>query len=464
MSASSQSHDLDDVGLIPEVPGPGEQLRTAREAAGMSVHEIATHLRLDSRVILALEADDYEKLPAPIFTRGYLRGYARLLGLPPEPVLQAFEQSDVSPPSLVADLSVDSKARSGDFPIRIVTYLVIAALIVLVVLWWRSQDFALARFDAGDDDTGTVTSTQDEGSLVVPLREDATEPEAAPAAAPDEAATEPTIPAPEPSALPASPPASADQSVAPEPLASTLVPEEEVSEGESEPAAEEESATGEAEESETSEALAAGEDGVGDEDSVPDTADPEEENAAAAEEEEPPSETSAAAPAEAGSEEGADETSAAELGAVPPSSEPEPEPEPEESPAAAPGGVATDRMELAFVDECWVEVYDRAEERLFYGLALPGDRLNLSGQGPIRVVIGNSERVEVRYNGTPIEFSAFSSRGVARFHVGGDPPVAYQVPNPDQAPAPDGSPESDPEDDSGATDSADDPDDPSALG
>ena len=147
VSATPPPHNLDEVAPIPILPGPGEQLRTAREAAGMSVHEISTHMHLDSRIILALEADDYEELPAPTFVRGYLRGYARLLDLAPEPVLQAFEQRDFAPPSLVADIAVRSQVQSRDFPIRLVTYVVVAALVLLVVLWWRSQDFAPVGFD-----------------------------------------------------------------------------------------------------------------------------------------------------------------------------------------------------------------------------------------------------------------------------------------------------------------------------
>ena len=174
MSTPPHSHDLDEVATIPVLRGPGEQLRSAREAAGTSVHEISTHMHLDSRIILALEADDYDQLPAPTFVRGYLRGYARLLDLDPEPIIRAFEQRDFAPPSLVADISVKSRVHGGDFPIRLATYIVIAALIVLVILWWRSQDFAPVRFDApfaGD------SALPEEESAFVP--QEAPEPQAA---------------------------------------------------------------------------------------------------------------------------------------------------------------------------------------------------------------------------------------------------------------------------------------------
>jgi len=110
---------------------------------------------------------------------------------------------------------------------------------------------------------------------------------------------------------------------------------------------------------------------------------------------------------------------------------------PEEVPSGTDGPAA--RLELSFTLECWLEVYDHADEQLFYGLAQPGDQLDLSGRGPIRMVLGNSEGVEVRYNGTAVDFSAFTARGVARFSVGGEPPAAFQTP---AAPESAGEPES----------------------
>ena len=99
----------------------------------------------------------------------------------------------------------------------------------------------------------------------------------------------------------------------------------------------------------------------------------------------------------------------------------------EETPLDA--GAHADRIEMSFIGECWLEVYNHADEPLFYGLAQSGDRIDLSGRGPIRIVLGNSDGVEVRYNGAPVDFSAFTARGVAFFSVGGDPPTAFQTPD-----------------------------------
>lgn len=66
---------------------PGKALAEARERMGLSVAEAARQLRLSPRQIEALEADDHASLPGKTFLRGFLRNYARLLQLDPEPLL-----------------------------------------------------------------------------------------------------------------------------------------------------------------------------------------------------------------------------------------------------------------------------------------------------------------------------------------------------------------------------------------
>lgn len=70
---------------------PGEILQQAREGKNLSVAAIATQLNLDLRTVEALERGEQDKLPAPIFVRGYLRGYARLVGVPEDVVLGAYQ-------------------------------------------------------------------------------------------------------------------------------------------------------------------------------------------------------------------------------------------------------------------------------------------------------------------------------------------------------------------------------------
>lgn len=71
--------------------GVGQALREAREALGMSVEQAAARLRLMHRQIEAMEAEDFEALGRPVFARGFVRNYARLLEIDPEPLLARME-------------------------------------------------------------------------------------------------------------------------------------------------------------------------------------------------------------------------------------------------------------------------------------------------------------------------------------------------------------------------------------
>ena len=71
---------------------PGERCRKAREAMGWTTAEAAKRMHLSQSYLLALEADDYERLPEATFVKGYLKNYARLLGLPADEVANTFQQ------------------------------------------------------------------------------------------------------------------------------------------------------------------------------------------------------------------------------------------------------------------------------------------------------------------------------------------------------------------------------------
>jgi len=87
----SETPETEPAAVVPPGRAPGEILRQAREGENLSVAAIATQLNLDMRTIEALERGEQDKLPAPIFVRGYLRGYARLVGVSEDVVLGAYQ-------------------------------------------------------------------------------------------------------------------------------------------------------------------------------------------------------------------------------------------------------------------------------------------------------------------------------------------------------------------------------------
>jgi cytoskeleton protein RodZ len=72
----------------------GAILRSARERAGLTLEAIAQQLKLAPRQVEALETDDYARLPGRTFVRGFLRNYARCVGVDPDAVLELLPDSD----------------------------------------------------------------------------------------------------------------------------------------------------------------------------------------------------------------------------------------------------------------------------------------------------------------------------------------------------------------------------------
>ena len=77
---------------VPQRLGPGALLARVRVERGLTPEDLAQTLNLSLSTLRALEADDLSRLPSPIFVRGYLRAYARLLLVPSAPVLAAYDQ------------------------------------------------------------------------------------------------------------------------------------------------------------------------------------------------------------------------------------------------------------------------------------------------------------------------------------------------------------------------------------
>lgn len=113
--------------------GCGQRLRTAREKAGLSVADVGARLKMPVRIIEALEAEDWARIGAPVFVRGQLRSYSRLLGLPVEPVQAASGVAPIQPTQLVPRTQTPRMQRIADQVGGRLVYIVITALIILPV-------------------------------------------------------------------------------------------------------------------------------------------------------------------------------------------------------------------------------------------------------------------------------------------------------------------------------------------
>src|SRR6187551_3436730 len=65
----------------PEISPVGEQLRSAREAKGISLEDLAAQTRIPLRHLASIETGDWDNLPAPTYTIGFAKSYASAVGL-----------------------------------------------------------------------------------------------------------------------------------------------------------------------------------------------------------------------------------------------------------------------------------------------------------------------------------------------------------------------------------------------
>lgn len=73
-----------------ELASFGEELKREREIRGISLKEIADATKISKRFLEAIERNDHRTLPAPVFTRGFVREYARYLGLSCEEMVNRY--------------------------------------------------------------------------------------------------------------------------------------------------------------------------------------------------------------------------------------------------------------------------------------------------------------------------------------------------------------------------------------
>ena len=102
------------IGAYPE--SLGAWLAEVRTGHGLELREVARQLRLNPTIIQAIEADDFARLGASVFVRGYLSRYAQLLELPETEVLERYRQQldDTQAPTLKVVLPIQRQTRVRD--------------------------------------------------------------------------------------------------------------------------------------------------------------------------------------------------------------------------------------------------------------------------------------------------------------------------------------------------------------
>ena len=127
---------------------PGETLRQARENNGWTLAEVAKKLNLTASSLSNLEAGAFDKLPGHTFARGYIRAYAKLLGMDQAALVHEFDLytgTDANGSNVHSLGRIEEPVRISHTILRIVSLLLLIAVIGGGFIWWQDQTSMRAK-------------------------------------------------------------------------------------------------------------------------------------------------------------------------------------------------------------------------------------------------------------------------------------------------------------------------------
>lgn len=361
------------------VDSPGSVLRSAREALGLSRREIAEALNLLESTIVAIEDDDSARQPEPVFLRGYVRNYAKLLRIDPEPLVAALN-TERRPAATPAKVSKSLASNRWLWPVAgalLATLILVATVVYLLAA--PSQNTAAQDDEASVDDALIEKTAEAETSVEsVVTKVDRWDPSIPPAVV-DSVPTEiaPTEITP-------------GVSVVDGALEMVAVPANESGAPLVDAADGSELVVG------PLHAEMAAPTSVNDEAAVearrdldPDERDPEAVNMQVL----------------------ADSVTTIKPRRL---------------------NRGTDQIRLDFAQNCWVRVKDATGKMLFSDMGRAGGAMELTGTGPFDLLLGNAPGTTLKWNGEPIVLQPFMRNNVATLKLGESPVAQVDEPKPQQ--------------------------------
>jgi len=191
-------------------PSVGQQLQMGRERNGMSVDDVARALKLSTRQVESLEGSDWERLPGKTLIRGFVRNYARLVGLDGQALMSELEGSALpkSPElrgAVGTPVSMPQEGKSDRKDIlRVLAGMLVLILAVLAYFFlpadiWQSTVQAFKAVSQSSQMAVDAAPEPSSASPETPVLVEPTEPETADLpVSPPEAVSEPVPEAPAP--------------------------------------------------------------------------------------------------------------------------------------------------------------------------------------------------------------------------------------------------------------------------
>ena len=121
------------------IESPGLQLAQLRQQRGYTIEYVANKLHLRARIIELIEQGSFDLLPEPVFIRGYLRAYSKLLGVSPDPFLQIFNAQFIEEKKPERALWQSKReSHKAEHFIRWFTIVFALGVMISIGLWWHN--------------------------------------------------------------------------------------------------------------------------------------------------------------------------------------------------------------------------------------------------------------------------------------------------------------------------------------
>lgn len=159
---------------------PADEFVQARERQGLSVEQVCRQLNLSRTVVQAIERGDFQYLSDPVFSRGYVRSYAKFLKLDADALVASFNQASGHVKTTGSVKAIGSVAtvpgrHHGRPLLKVGSWLFVLALVAVSVWWWQAQQGLNTEERTALDDRPFAVETSDGTTLVLPQLDDVPE-------------------------------------------------------------------------------------------------------------------------------------------------------------------------------------------------------------------------------------------------------------------------------------------------
>ena len=147
----------------PPPDNPSSVLVARRVQLGLSTESVANSLKLTQRMLQTLEDGDYDKLPGDTFTRGYIRSYARLVGLDANRLALDYDRlrGIETREHPVSGISKVAPAKGSRLLFRVSTLAIVLAILLSLFFWWREHQPASLSERAGYPQDSLLQDNED---------------------------------------------------------------------------------------------------------------------------------------------------------------------------------------------------------------------------------------------------------------------------------------------------------------